>query len=211
MQMPEMDGYVTARKLRTMDIEGELLLWQEMLRKMTETDASRQDAMTIYWSLSSANNWSQFVLHCHPPLPKNRYDSSPPGGVAEWPNTPDLKSGMPARASWVSQNAPPNATMLRYPDISENRIGFSYANGLLTVGKMVAQHNPLRILLAQTFLLGFLQMESPSHFLEIMKVTEIFMSLQLMVPFPSAWHITQVEKFLLIGWVRVESCLAQLV
>ena len=26
MQMPEMDGYVTARKLRTMDIEGELLL-----------------------------------------------------------------------------------------------------------------------------------------------------------------------------------------
>ncbi|MDA0214904.1 MAG: PDZ domain-containing protein [Planctomycetota bacterium] len=35
----------------------------------------------------------------------------------------------------ASQDAPPNATMLRYPDISQSRIVFSYANGLWTVDK----------------------------------------------------------------------------
>ncbi|MSQ90261.1 MAG: peptidase S41 [Phycisphaerales bacterium] len=33
------------------------------------------------------------------------------------------------------QYAPPNATMLRYPDISQDRIAFTYANGLWTVDK----------------------------------------------------------------------------
>ena len=34
-----------------------------------------------------------------------------------------------------AQDVPPNATMLRYPDISQNRIVFSYANGLWSVDK----------------------------------------------------------------------------
>ena len=35
----------------------------------------------------------------------------------------------------TTQDSPPNAAMLRYPDISQSRIVFSYANGLWTVDK----------------------------------------------------------------------------
>ncbi len=37
--------------------------------------------------------------------------------------------------SQTTQDVPPNATMLRYPDISQNRIVFTYANGLWSVDK----------------------------------------------------------------------------
>jgi hypothetical protein len=74
---------------------------------MTETDVLRLDATTIRSSQSCAKNSSQFVRHIHTLLTENRYDSTPPGGVAEWSNAPDLKSGMPARASWVRIPPPP--------------------------------------------------------------------------------------------------------